>query len=285
MQQIQSKLSIISKSLNSKFLNSFEFNNNYNSQNPKFQIIEEQKSGNNSELEFLIDASKFYSLICPSLSSRLICKVANLTSEISQTKSYSDYFSGKICPKCFSVYLIGINCKLEVKPIKGIIRKRLKKKLIKLSKISSQNFQNYSFKNVLISCKLCKFSFKKPYWEKKIKNTNRHEPLNDTQNNKNKVEDILNYSNFILSNTDTNIQDRCHQNSNKSGNSQNGNPNTNKNHRFFNKTQKAGSMLQEKKNSHVDITNLTELNKDIKSEQSSQYTQGNSFYDILSMLE
>ncbi|KAH8584310.1 tRNA delta-isopentenylpyrophosphate transferase [Cryptosporidium sp. chipmunk genotype I] len=286
MQQIHSKLSIISKSINNNSPNSFEFNYSSNFQKPNFQVIEERKSNNNHELEFLIDASKFYSLICPALSSRLICKVANLTSEIGQTKSYSEFFSGKICPRCFSVYIMGINCKLKVKPIKGITRKRSKKKLLKLSKISSQNFQNYSFKHIFISCKFCKFSFKKLYWEKRINNVNKSETLNNTKNRKHKNEDILDYSNFILSNANTSIQNQTHQNSKKSGHSQNRNYTNNKNPRFFNtKTQKAGSIPLEKKNSNYDIANLTELSEDTKNEQTDKSSKGNSFYDIFSYIE
>ncbi|OII73147.1 uncharacterized protein cubi_02378 [Cryptosporidium ubiquitum] len=287
MQQIQSKLSIISKAINNKSLNSYEFSGNSNFKKPNFQVVEEGRSNNNHELEFLINASKFYNLICPSLSSRLICKVANLTSEIDQTKSYSDFFSGKICPKCFSVYLIGINCKLEVKAIKGIFRKKFKKKLLKQSKISSQQFSNYSFKNILIRCEVCNFIFNKVYWEKRAKNVKKSETINNIQNNKNKTEDILDYSNYILSIANTNIQNEIHQGSKKSENSHN-KPSTNfkKNQRFFtSKTHEAGSLPKGKKNSIVDFAITNQINKDKKNEQTSQSSQGNSFYDILSMLE
>ncbi|KAJ1613056.1 hypothetical protein OJ253_328 [Cryptosporidium canis] len=285
MQKAEFKLSLISKSIFDQPLNSFEFKNNSTYKKPNFHTVEEHQPNNNHELSFLIDASKFYSILCPSLSSRLICKVANLTSEIDQTKSYSEFFSGKICPKCFSAYLIGANSKLDVKSVKGNSKKRLKNKILKQCKITDSQLTNCSLKYLFITCNFCSFIFKKPYWEKKIKIANKSKDLKD--NYKNKSNDILDYSNYILGASNEGIQsNNYNKDTCKTSIQKNKKTSINRNLRFFNtRNQRAGSIPLETKNSKANFVKSTQSSTDREDERINHTLKGNSFYDILSMLE
>lgn len=288
MQQVQSRLSIIAKAISNKPLNSFEFNGNRSFNGPNFQTVEEHLSSSIHELEFLVSASKLYCLLCPSLSSRLTCKVANLTSEIDQTKSYSEFFSGKICPKCFSVYLMGVNCRLDVSPIKGLSKRRLKNKMLKQSKVAISQFTNYSFKHVSITCSVCRFTFKRLYWEKKTKNTNNSNRPSNAHGNKVQAGDTLNYSKYIVNASNTDIQNNYRQDHQKKESPQDSSKhNINRNSRFFKKTLMAGySAPHEAKNLKSDTATkaAAPANEDEKNKQDSPSLKGNSFYEILSML-
>ncbi|KAF7457045.1 RNAse P Rpr2/Rpp21 subunit [Cryptosporidium felis] len=284
MERVQSKLSLISRIMNNKLPNSFEFDFTNHSRKSNFQAISYQPKKHTGELEFLIDASKLYCSVCPGLASRLICKIVNLTSEIEHTKTHHEFFSGKICPKCFSVFLLGINCKLSTKSITGRIRKKLKVKLIKLSKLNKDQFPKYTFKNVTISCNICGFNNNHYFWEKKRNKTER----NTTVMVKDELETILEYSNYILNNTNSESQHRSPQVCNRKSSIKKKYNNSNQNLRFYEKAMEAGKATKEKCNSGIlvepKVNTIEGSNSNKNTERFNTSNKGNSFYDILSML-
>lgn len=280
MQEIESRLSIISKTLKNESLNSFELNLNLK-EKQTFKAIKDKSDNTDHELNFLINSWKLYSLICPSLSSHLLFKIANLTSEIRQSKTYDDFFSGKICPKCFSTYFVGINCQLFVKSIRGKIKHKIKNTLKKVHKLSDEQVKNYNFKRIEIKCKLCKFIYNKIFWDKKRRRNVQEDHISKKSlevNSNSNMSEILKYSNYIVQSTNLNSDNNQILNKEKKSCKISSNLH---NTRFFSKNDSKAGIKVVKNN--CDIPNQ-EIKYTIKKETKTDSTSSNSFYDILSKL-
>ncbi|OII76179.1 RNAse P RPR2 RPP21 subunit domain-containing protein [Cryptosporidium andersoni] len=127
---------------------------------------------NNIHIAYLVNLIKLYCNISSSLTSRFVCLLLDRIEEIKDTKLYKNFFLKKVCRRCYSVFIPGINSNFKINPINNKLNRKLKKKIIRDI--------NYEDDNVKFNCKcvkkisiLCKNCNKKNMLFVNLKNTNR----------------------------------------------------------------------------------------------------------------
>ncbi|KAH7649572.1 hypothetical protein FG379_001198 [Cryptosporidium bovis] len=293
MQVIESKLSAFSRMLkNEDPVNNFILNSGGKKNSCKLvTVVEDNEKNNNiAELDFLISASTLYLDICPSLASRFNCKIANLTDEIRKSKTYNSFFSGRICPKCFSTYIVGKNCKLSIKSLNGIERRKAIKEHKGEFNTSEGGLANNTFKKLCINCYICNYTYSKFFFDKKPKS--KKNIVKESKTNT-YIDSLINYSNNLLMNKNTDLYNYdCKLGASGKQTTIKANRNDN-NIRFFrtNKRQKAANTVTnrnkctEKKPSVEGNGIVRVLRKEIGSGFiGGEKEKEGGFYDILSRL-
>ncbi|KAL7068537.1 RNAse P Rpr2/Rpp21 subunit domain-containing protein [Cryptosporidium serpentis] len=112
---------------------------------------------NNIHIAYLVNIIKLYCNISSSLASRFVCLLLERIEEIENTKLYKNFFSKKICRKCYSVFLPGINSNFKISPINNKLNRKLKKKIIRDINYENDNvkFNCKCIKKISILCKNC----------------------------------------------------------------------------------------------------------------------------------
>ncbi|KAH8739364.1 hypothetical protein FG386_000336 [Cryptosporidium ryanae] len=307
MQVIESKLLAFSRTLkNEDPTENFIFNSCKKRKNCKLVTVlqDEEKTKNVLELEFLVNASTLYLNTCPSLASRFNCKIANLIDEIKKSKAYCNFFSGKICPKCFSTYIIGKNCKLSLRGLNKVARNRAIRDLKEKSSLSEEKLVKNTFKKLYINCHVCDYTYSMFFFDKKPKPTKSKLKKDDKTYLCSNP--FINYSNNLLTNTNVVLGSTNYvQNIPKEWTKIKTDMGKN-NIRFFKTNNKQKAVIQEiKKNNQVSFDNRKiEKEKSTEKKQSAEGVkietltgnkvefrvlggekeEGRSFYDILSSL-
>ncbi|EEA06241.1 RNAse P Rpr2/Rpp21 subunit domain-containing protein [Cryptosporidium muris RN66] len=112
---------------------------------------------NNMHITYLVNIIKLYCNISSSLTSRFVCLLLDRIEEIKDTKLYKNFFLKKVCRRCYSVFLPGINSNFKINPINNKLNRKLKKKIIRDMNYEDDNvkFNRKCIKKISILCKNC----------------------------------------------------------------------------------------------------------------------------------